>query len=71
MARSYHLSQIPGLFRKVRAVIDWTVSLPFPRDIAGGRLDRPSAPAAREVYEAGGTHRPLSMKAPLVETEDQ
>jgi NADH dehydrogenase len=34
MARTYHLSQIPGLFRKVRAVIDWTVSLPFARDIS-------------------------------------
>ena len=28
MARSYHLSQIPGLARKLRAVVDWTVGLP-------------------------------------------
>ncbi len=34
LARSYHLSQIPGFSRKLRAVIDWTVSLPFRRDIA-------------------------------------
>jgi len=32
MARTYHMSQIPGLARKARAVLDWTASLPFPRD---------------------------------------
>ena len=34
MARTYHMSQIPGTMRKVRAVVDWTVGLPFSRDIA-------------------------------------
>lgn len=34
MARTYHLSQIPGFSRKFRAMIDWTVSLPFARDTA-------------------------------------
>jgi NADH dehydrogenase len=34
MARTYHMSQIPGMARKVRATIDWTASLPFRRDIA-------------------------------------
>jgi NADH dehydrogenase len=34
MARSYHMSQIPGAARKARAVIDWTASLPFKRDLA-------------------------------------
>ena len=34
MARTYHMSQIPGMARKARAVIDWTASLPFPRDLA-------------------------------------
>ena len=29
MARTYHMSQIPGLARKIRAVVDWTVGLPF------------------------------------------
>jgi NADH:ubiquinone reductase (H+-translocating) len=33
-ARTYHVSQIPGLARMVRAVMDWTVGLPFGRDIA-------------------------------------
>jgi NADH dehydrogenase len=34
MARSYHMSQIPGTARKARAVFDWTASLPFRRDIS-------------------------------------
>jgi NADH dehydrogenase len=34
MARTYHMSQIPGAARKTRAVIDWTASLPFPRDLS-------------------------------------
>lgn len=32
LARSYHLSQIPGWSRKLRLIIDWTTSLPFKRD---------------------------------------
>lgn len=34
MARTCHLSQIAGFSRKLRAVIDWTVSLPFGRDVS-------------------------------------
>jgi NADH dehydrogenase len=34
LARTYHVSQIPGAARKVRAVMDWTIGLPFARDIA-------------------------------------
>ena len=34
MARTYHMSQIPGIARKIRAVVDWTVGLPFCRDVA-------------------------------------
>jgi NADH dehydrogenase len=34
LARSYHMSQIPGNARKARAVLDWTASLPFGRDIS-------------------------------------
>ena len=47
MARTYHMSQIPGLARKIRAVVDWTVGLPFRARHRRGRLDRPSAPAQR------------------------
>jgi NADH dehydrogenase len=34
LARTYHMSQIPGSARKVRAVLDWTAGLPFRRDTA-------------------------------------
>jgi NADH dehydrogenase len=50
LARSYHMSQIPGAVRKVRAILDWTTGLPFPRDISEvgsighpKRLDQPKA----------------------------
>src|SRR5215218_8723253 len=53
LARTYHLSQIPGAFRKLRAVIDWTVSLPFKRDLAEvGSIGHPR-PLRSEVYESG------------------
>src|ERR1700761_1842698 len=42
LARSYHMSQIPGYSRKAHAVLDWTSSLPFKRDIAElGPTSRP------------------------------
>jgi len=34
LARTYHMSQIPGAARKVRAALDWTAGLPFRRDIS-------------------------------------
>ncbi|MET0925980.1 MAG: NAD(P)/FAD-dependent oxidoreductase [Solirubrobacterales bacterium] len=59
MARTYHMSQIPGSARKVRAVVDWTVGLPFARDTAEvGSIGHPR-PLSAEVYARGGTHRPL------------
>jgi NADH dehydrogenase len=59
MARTYHMSQIPGLARKVRAVVDWTVSLPFSRDLAEvGSIGHPR-PLRDEAYTHGGSHRPL------------
>jgi NADH dehydrogenase len=59
MARTYHMAQIPGAMRKVRAVADWTVSLPFRRDISEvGSIGHPR-PLREEVYARGGTHRPL------------
>jgi NADH dehydrogenase len=59
MARSYHMSQIPGLARKVRAVMDWTVGLPFRRDVAEvGSIGHPR-PLREEVYARGGSHRPI------------
>ncbi len=59
LARTYHMSQIPGTARKVRAVLDWTASLPFRRDVAEvGSIGHPR-PLRAEVYARGGTHRPL------------
>jgi NADH dehydrogenase len=62
-ARSYHVSQIPGTARKVRAVMDWTVGLPFHRDIAEmGTLGQPR-PLRASAYERSGTHRtPLEQR---------
>jgi NADH dehydrogenase len=62
MARTYHMSQIPGAMRKVRAVVDWTASLPFRRDIAEvGSIGHPE-PLRAEVYESGGSHRPVGRR---------
>src|SRR6478609_901331 len=42
MARTYHMSQIPGAARKAHAVVDWTTSLPFGRDLAElGQIGHP------------------------------
>jgi NADH:quinone reductase (non-electrogenic) len=60
LARTYHMSQIPGVARKARAVLDWTASLPFRRDLSEvGSIGHPK-PLRAEAYEKGGSHRPLS-----------
>ena len=60
MARTYHMSRIPGLARKIRAVADWTVGLPFGRDVAEvGSIGHPR-PLRADEYARGGTHRPVS-----------
>jgi NADH dehydrogenase len=42
ITRTYHLYQLPLLSRKLRVVVDWTVALFFPRDIAElGKLGHP------------------------------
>jgi NADH dehydrogenase len=62
MARTYHMSQIPGAARKARAVLDWTASLPFRRDLSEvGSIGHPK-PLRDEAYEKGGSHRPLSAE---------
>jgi NADH dehydrogenase len=54
--RTYHLSRVPTLNRKVRVVADWTLALLFPREIVSlGTVERP-----REEFElALATSRPL------------
>ena len=45
--RTYHLSRVPTLNRKVRVVADWTLALLFPREIVSlGTVERP-----REEFE--------------------
>jgi NADH dehydrogenase len=59
LARTYHLIQVPGIARKARAVADWTVGLPFSRDVAEvGSIGHPR-PLRAEEYVRGGSHRPL------------
>ena len=39
-------------------MLDWTASMPFSRDIAEVGFGHPK-PLRAEVYERGGSHRPL------------
>lgn len=42
MHRTYHVSRVPTLNRKIRVVLDWTLSLFFRRDVVAlGSLQRP------------------------------
>jgi NADH dehydrogenase len=62
MARSYHMSQIPGAARKARAVIDWTASLPFGRDLAEvGSIGHPERLDARmSAWDSSTSSSPSS-----------
>jgi NADH dehydrogenase len=58
LARTYHLAMMPGLKRKSRLLIDWTVGLVFGRDTAElGQLGHPPRLAEEqfESHSAGGT----------------
>jgi NADH:ubiquinone reductase (H+-translocating) len=57
LARTYHLANMPGTKRKLRLVVDWTVSLLFSRDTSElGQLGHPPGleqhPAAAEGTRA-------------------
>jgi NADH dehydrogenase len=42
MHRTYHVSRVPTLNRKIRVVLDWTLALFFRRDVVSlGSLQRP------------------------------
>jgi NADH dehydrogenase len=49
--RTYYLSRLPGLDRKVRVAFDWLLGLIFPRDIAELRVysQRSALMAARDA----------------------
>jgi NADH dehydrogenase len=51
--RTYHLSRIPSLNRKIRVVIDWTLALFLKREVVSlGELHQPFEP----MKEASGKH---------------
>jgi len=50
-ARSYHLAMMPGLARKLRLMVDWTVGLAFGR--AGAELGQLGHPPRLESPEGG------------------
>jgi NADH:quinone reductase (non-electrogenic) len=64
MARTYHMSQIPGIARKARAVIDWTASLPFRRDLAEvGSIGHPRRlGATMEPWDSSTSSSPSSSE---------
>ena len=66
LARSYHMSQIPGPARKVRAVIDWTASLPFRRDLAEvGSIGHPKPLGeTMEPWDSSISSSPSSSASP-------
>jgi NADH dehydrogenase len=58
LARTYHLSQMPGMKRRMRLVTDWTVGLLFGRDSSElGQLGHPPRleETGLEEQSAGGT----------------
>jgi NADH dehydrogenase len=59
LARTYHMSNMPGAKRKLRLLVDWTVALLFSRDISElGQLGHP--PELERIGEAppGGDGAP-------------
>lgn len=66
LARTYHMSQIPGTARKVRAVIDWTASLPFRRDLSEvGSIGHPKPlGATMGPWDSSTSSSPSSSASP-------
>jgi NADH dehydrogenase len=66
LARTYHMSQIPGAARKARAVIDWTASLPFPRDLSElGSIGHPRRlDATMDPWDSSTSSSPSSSASP-------
>jgi NADH dehydrogenase len=68
LARTYHLAMMPGVKRRLRLMVDWTVNLLFSRDASElgqlghpPRLDPPPEPLEQS---AGGTPAPEREPAP-------
>lgn len=64
LARTYHLANMPGWHRKSRLVVDWTVSLLFPRDTSElGQIGNPPE-LERDGAGAGSVAREHAEPAP-------
>jgi NADH dehydrogenase len=60
LARTYHLTMMPGAKRRTRLLIDWTIGLLFGRDASElGQLGHPPSladdPGSLQEQSAGGT----------------
>jgi len=61
MHRTYHLSRMPTLNRKVRVLADWTLAIFFPREVVSlGQLQQP-----RREFELAALPHPGAQAAPL------
>jgi len=64
--RTYYLSRLPGLERKLRVAFDWTLELAFPRDIAELRVyTRRAQSSAASDSGLAGQEDHLRPAAPL------
>lgn len=64
LARTYHLANMPGWHRKSRLLVDWTVSLLFPRDTSElGQIGNP--PELEQVHHPAS---PANGAAPAAST---
>jgi NADH:ubiquinone reductase (H+-translocating) len=65
LARTYHMLAMPGIKRRLRLVVDWTVDLLFARDTSElGQLGHPPTLEIEELaaHSAGGTGATVDAK---------
>ena len=66
MWRSIYLSKLPGMEKKVRVTLDWTLDLFFPRDtMLTSTLNRSSIPNPSAVPEVVGASQERSPSDPV------
>ena len=66
MWRSIYLSKLPGMEKKVRVTLDWTIDLFFPRDIVlTSTPDRPAMPQAGSAPKANSATQERSQPDPV------
>jgi NADH dehydrogenase len=64
MHRTYHLSRVPTLNRKVRVLADWTLAIFFPREVVSlGQLQQP-----RREFEMAALPNPATLPGAARET---